>query len=313
MIHPARNVFIVNPVAGKGAVRRQWPRIKALVDRRKMSAHIMYTEKKGDAVQMSRIAVMQGASRIICVGGDGTFNEVVNGLMRLDAGRRKNLMVGFVPLGTGCDFARSALLPVAPKQVIETIFFGKSKTIDIGKLSFVDDTGKTCSRFFHNVVSFGLGGDVDRLVEKMHGIPGTIAFLIASLRSLAARGTRQVCIRIDSNASEKRRVLNVAVANGAFHGGGMQVAPEAKIDDGIFHISVIGDMRIAEVFWNLPRLYTGRLGKVRKVIIRTGKRIEAWSDERVSLDVDGESPGNLPVVIEIVPRCLRLMVARPLE
>ena len=100
---------------------------------------------------------------------------------------------------------------------------------------------------------------------------------------------------------------NIAVANGQYHGGGMWVAPDAAVDDGLFHITVIGDLSLPQVFLNLPQLYNGKILEVKKVFGLTGKRIEAHSDQRVLLDVDGEQPGQLPVSMEIVPRALNLV------
>jgi diacylglycerol kinase family enzyme len=91
----------------------------------------------------------------------------------------------------------------------------------------------------------------------------------------------------------------------------MRVAPHAQTDDGILDITIIGKMSLPEILWHFPRLYSGRIGKAKKVTFKVGKRVEAWSNETVLLDVDGESPGRLPVVIEILPKAIMLMVANP--
>jgi len=98
------------------------------------------------------------------------------------------------------------------------------------------------------------------------------------------------------------------VANGQYHGGGMWVAPDAVIDDGLLHITVIGDLSLAEVFWYLPKLYNGKIKNIKNVSILTGKMVEAYSEQCVQLDVDGEQPGRLPIVIDIVPAVLRIIV-----
>jgi diacylglycerol kinase family enzyme len=102
-------------------------------------------------------------------------------------------------------------------------------------------------------------------------------------------------------------VLNVAVANGQYHGGGMWVAPGADPSDGLFHVTIIGDLSLPEVFYYLPKLYNGKIMQVKQVRSLTGKKVEALSDERVLLDVDGEQPGRLPVKIEIIPSALRIL------
>jgi diacylglycerol kinase family enzyme len=114
---------------------------------------------------------------------------------------------------------------------------------------------------------------------------------------------------VDNSFEQEVMTWNIAVANGQYHGGGMWVAPDAAVDDGLFHITVIGDLSLPQVFWNLPKLYNGKIFEVEKVSSLTGKRIEAHSDQRVLLDVDGEQPGQLPVSMEIVPGAVLLIVA----
>ena len=100
------------------------------------------------------------------------------------------------------------------------------------------------------------------------------------------------------------------MANGQYHGGGMRVAPDALIDDGLFHITVIGNLSLAEVFWHLPKLYNGRIKDIKDVTILTGKTVNAFSDERVLLDCDGEQPGCLPIVANIIPAALRMIMKK---
>jgi diacylglycerol kinase (ATP) len=98
------------------------------------------------------------------------------------------------------------------------------------------------------------------------------------------------------------------VANGQYQGGGMQVAPDAHVDDGMFQVTVIGDLSLPQVFWHLPKLYNGKILEVDKVSAFEAKKVEADSDQRVLLDVDGEPLGALPVVIEIVPGVLPIIM-----
>lgn len=136
---------------------------------------------------------------------------------------------------------------------------------------------------------------------------GFISFICATLISILIYNKKRIHLRVDGNFDQTVMTWNVIVANGQYHGGGMWVAPGAVVDDGWFHVTVVGDLSLPEVFLNLPNLYNGKIGQVEKVAMLVGKRVEAYSKQRVLLDVDGEQPGQLPVVIDIVPRALPLI------
>jgi YegS/Rv2252/BmrU family lipid kinase len=254
---------------------------------------------------------MEGAEVIVCVGGDGTLNEVVNGFMDEDGPMRTDAVLGFVPNGTGCDFIRTALIPGKIKQSLDTIKEGHISVIDLGRLRYHDHQGYLRTRFFHNIVSFGLGGEVDERVNKSSKVFGPfISFIWSTLVSIFLYGKKRIRLKIDDLFDDEVIVWNIAVANGQYHGGGMRVAPDALIDDGLFHVTVIGNLSLAEVFRHLPKLYNGRIKDINKVSILTGKTVEAFSEQRVLLDVDGEQPGRLPIVINIMPAALRMITKK---
>jgi diacylglycerol kinase family enzyme len=128
------------------------------------------------------------------------------------------------------------------------------------------------------------------------------------LVSLILYEKKSIRLKVDEVFDETVAVWNIAVANGQYHGGGMWIAPEAKAQDGIFSVTIVGALSLAEVCYNLPKLYNGRIAEVKKIRTLEGRRIEAFSEQRVLLDVDGEQPGRLPVTVEIVPGALRFIV-----
>jgi YegS/Rv2252/BmrU family lipid kinase len=243
------------------------------------------------------------------VGGDGTLNEVVTGMMDGSGALRPEALLGLISMGTGRDFIRTSQIPGDPERALQVIAAGCSMPLDLGKISYVDHQGQQASRYFLNVASFGLGGEVDERVSRTTKIfGGFVSFIWATLLSVLSYRKKTIRLRIDGSPEETMAVLNVAIANGQYHGGGMWIAPEASLSDGLFHVTVIGDFSIPEVFRHLPKLYNGRLFELEKVKTVTGKKIEARSDERVLLDVDGEQPGILPVSLEIVPSALRVIL-----
>lgn len=304
----SRIAFIVNPHAGNGSTGSKWPMIEALARDRLGPFETYMTRGPGDAVLRVKNALAQKVRLLVCVGGDGTLNEVVNGMMMHEASVRSDLALGFIPNGTGCDFVRTVSIPQDLEQAIDLIAAGTVRSIDLGVLFFRDDQGHERRRYFHNITSFGLGGDVAQRVNRTTKALGPfVSFMWATLVSIFSCGKKKIRLRVDEGFERELRVWNVAVANGQYHGGGMWVAPGASVCDGILNVTVIGDLTIPEIFLNLPKLYNGKINDIEKVTTLAGEKVKASSNEQVLLDVDGEQPGMLPIDIGIVPDGLNII------
>lgn len=304
-------VFIVNPQAAMGAVGKEWSRIEALSRERLGSFRSLITSGPGDAQEFARSEALRGSDAIVCVGGDGTLNEVINGLMN-GGDPVRDVSVGFIPFGTGCDFRRTLGIPRDVRSAIEVVAHGRTDSIDLGRLTYLDHENRTRARYFHNVTSFGLGGEVDERVNGASKVMGGfLSFLKATLISLILYNKKSIRLKVDGVFDETVVAWNIAVANGQYHGGGMWIAPEARARDGLFNVTIVGDLSLAEVCYHFPKLYSGRIGEVKKVRMLKGRKIEAFSDQRVLLDVDGEQPGRLPVTIDMVPGAVRFIVPDP--
>jgi len=300
--------FIVNPNSANGATGRQWPTIGLRAKDRLGLFETLVTIGPGDATRLTRQAVLSGAEIVVCVGGDGTLNEVINGLINEKGSLESNVLLGYIPRGTGCDLAKSLSVPLNLERALDNIVSRRNRKIDLGKLTYRDHRGRESYRYFHNVLSFGLGGEVDARVNRTSKIcGGFLSFIWATLISILRFNKKQVQLRVDDFFDEDVTIWNVAVANGQYHGGGMRVAPGAEINDGLFQVTVIGDLSIPEVLWNLPRLYNGKIYKQKKITKLIGRRVVASSTQVVLLDMDGEQPGRLPVVIEMVPSALSII------
>ncbi len=303
-----RIAFIVNPNAARGSTGREWPQIKALARDRLGPFRSLLTTGPGDATELTRLALRKGAEVVVCVGGDGTLNEVVNGFMAECSPNLPGAMLGLIPRGTGCDFIKTVPIPSDLKRALDVIAGFNAWPVDLGRLRYTDHHGHLSYRYFHNVTSFGLGGEVDERVNRSSNVlGGFISFICATLISILIYNKKRIHLKIDDSFDQTVMSWNVVVANGQYHGGGMWVAPGAVVDDGIFHVTIVGDLTLPEVFLNLPKLYNGKINQVGKVTTLVGKRVEAYSDQRVLLDVDGEQPGQLPVLIDMVPRALLLI------
>ncbi|NNG07257.1 MAG: diacylglycerol kinase family lipid kinase [Desulfobacteraceae bacterium] len=302
--------FIVNPNAAMGSTGKEWPQIRSFARERLGPFEAYLTTAQGDAIGLTRQALLAGAEQIVCVGGDGTFNEVVNGFMGGEGPIRPEAVLSYIPRGTGCDFIKTVPIPKELDKAMDLILKSRARPIDLGQLSYRDHHGRPSLRYFHNITSLGMGGEVDERVNRTtKAFGGFVSFIWATLIVLLNYKTKRVRLKIDDTLEQNIIIWHVVVANGKYQGGGMFVAPDATVDDGLFHVTVVGDLSLPEVFWHLPKLYNGKLLEVGKVSAFEARKVEADSDQRVLLDVDGEQLGELPVVVEIVPGVLPLIMA----
>ncbi len=307
-----KTLFVVNPHAGNGSTGKEWPRIGNRARSLLGPFETCLTGGPGDATRITREHLFKGVDRVICVGGDGTLNEVVNGFLDENTPFRKDAVLGFLPNGTGCDFCRTVPIPAGLEASLDTIREDHIRTIDVGHIRYRDHQGNTCNRYFHNIASFGLGGEVvDRVNRTSKACGPFLTFIWGTLVSLFVYGKKRVRIRVDDGEEQTVDVLNIAIANGRYHGGGMLVAPDAVTDDGLFHVTVIGAMSLPLVFWHLPKLYLGGIKRISQVTMQTGKRVIASSEQRVLLDIDGEQPGTLPAELSIVPGAIKVIMKKP--
>ena len=256
-----------------------------------------------DATRLAREALREGAAGIAVVGGDGTLNEVVNGFFD-EQGElvRPEAWLGPLPCGTGGDFRRTLQIDRNPAAMVTRLLWARPRPVDVGWLTFRDHTGEEAHRAFLNIASFGIGGLVDQLVNAgPKWLGGTPAFLLGTLRALSKYEPRPVRIRLDDGPPRETRVINLAVANGRFFGGGMQIAPRAEIDDGYFDVVGIENLSVLEQTRLTPHLYGGSILGQPGITFARGKKLVAEPADTtpVLLDVDGEAPGRLPATFEI--------------
>jgi YegS/Rv2252/BmrU family lipid kinase len=300
-----KTLLIINPAAGSGAAGHKRSEIDTLAEKFFSEHQTLLTEAPGQAQDYARQALEAGVGRVICVGGDGTLNEVVNGLMSVKVEKKRRPKLGYIPVGTGSDLARTMGITDIIENGLRNIANKEGKWVDLGRATFVGHDGETTRRYFINVLSFALGGEVaGRVNRSSKAMGGVLTFLWETLSALISFEKPLIRLKIDDKIDEKFVCWHVAVANGQYHGGGMRIAPDAKIDDGRLRVTVVGDLSLPEVFLNLPNLYNGNIYSVNKVSRFSGHKIEAGSRGNVLIDLDGEQPGRLPVRAEILPLAL---------
>jgi YegS/Rv2252/BmrU family lipid kinase len=303
-----RTLFIVNPAAGGGRARRVWAVIEREALRACAPAEVVWTKGPGDGTHLARDAAASGAALVIAVGGDGTIHEIVNGLVDPGEPRACSAALGMIAAGTGRDFARTLRLPSDSRGQLDRVIHGTARSIDIGRVAY-SNGGRTGTRLFVNVASFGLSGVTDRLMSARlaRWCSARAAFQVAVLRALLVYRNARVQLRVDGGRWQTHTVKVAAIANGRYFGGGMQIAPRAEPDDGLLECVVVGDVSLARLARRFGSVYRGEHLTFPEVAASRGQVIIANPMEvapAVTLDIDGEGIGALPAVFEVLPRAL---------
>lgn len=304
--------LILNPVAGGGRLKRDWPRVAAALKRHFGAFHLRETQAEGDAERLALDLAVAGCDLVIAAGGDGTASEVADGLLQAAAEQGRTTELALLPCGTGIDFARGLGLPRDLDALLDRIAKAKGRAVDAGRISYVDDHGALASRHFINIASLGLSGATDRAVnaDKRKGrVSAKALFYWRTVVEFARYRFQSVRITVDDQPPVEARVALVAVANGKFFGGGMMVAPDAVLDDGRFDIVILRAASKTKLIWDLRLVYGGRHRDHPAVTILRGSKVVVepiGEGDAALVDIDGESPGRIPASFEILPGALTL-------
>jgi lipid kinase, YegS/Rv2252/BmrU family len=303
-----KTFIVVNPHSADRATGKHWPAMRTVIRQALGEFEEALTIGPEDATNLVRDALRSGVRRIIAVGGDGTNNEVVNGFFDGKRPIAPEAQLGFIPRGTGGDLRKTLKIDKSLDACLRVLSSGQVQEVDVGATRFVGHDGAERQRLFINITSFGLGGLVDATVNassKMLG--GKISFLLGTFRALMAYDNKTIRLKVDDTFNDQIVINNVAVANGQYFGGGMWVAPEAKPDDGLFDVVILGDLSRGEIIRKTNCIYKGIHLRMPKVSFFRGKHVEATCDQEVLIDMDGEQPGRLPITLDVLPRALRII------
>lgn len=301
-----RTLLVVNPRSANGTTARAWPALLARARAHLGDVEARCTEGPFHAAELTRRGLAEGFDRVLAVGGDGTNHEVVNGFFEAGRAVAPHASFGCIPRGTGCDFLKTFGLSRDPEALLARVARGETRPIDIGWMRFTGPRGVE-ERAFVNIADFGIGGrTVARVNRTTKSMGGLVSFLFGTLGTFAAWESERVRLRIDGGAWEERSITGVNIANGQFFGGGMRIAPEARVDDGLFDVVIVEGMGKVSLLRGMPRLYRGaHLGR-RGVTLVRARRVEAEGIGEVLIDADGEQPGGLPASFTLLPGALRL-------
>ena len=298
---PHAPLIIVNPTAGAGRAGRLIPWLRQRLEQRP-EVELQVTRRAGEAESIASNAVRDGHDRVIAVGGDGTVQEVVNGLLGGPA-----VELGIVPVGTGNDLARSLGLPPEPGSAWKAAMGRHTRSLDAAR----GRNGAGQERWFASAGGIGFDAQVAAAMVRRRGWQaGKAGYVLTTLAELRRFENRRVTITLDDQTFS-RSVLFVAIANGAYYGGGMKIAPGAEVDDARLDVCVVGDISRITALREMPNLYRGTHVRNPAVSMHTAQTVRIEGDPATLAHLDGEPFGRLPLQVQIVPGVLSVAAPGP--
>jgi YegS/Rv2252/BmrU family lipid kinase len=290
-----KHLFIINPVAGQGKPLKIIPEIKNIFSSRNDSFIIEVTQKPGHATDIARCYANKDNYRVYAVGGDGTLNEVLNGLVNTGSS------LAVIPAGTGNDFSKNIYSTSNVQDILVQTINGKECPVDIAKIN---------NRYFINISSVGLDAEVANTTNRLKNtgmFRGSFAYLAGLFTTLLKYNSHILKVTIDGKTFEKDSLL-LAIANGKYYGGGIQPAPEANISDGLLDICFVTKMNIFRIIKLLPLYIKGKHGGLKYVSFYRGKKIEVVNSHEMALNIDGEITIVKKAICEIIPKAISLVI-----
>ncbi|MEI9994019.1 MAG: diacylglycerol kinase family protein [Rhizomicrobium sp.] len=305
---------VVNPRSGNGRTRRSWTSIARMLASVYPQMTVAFTRAPGEAAALVRQALCEGHQEIVAVGGDGTISEAVNGMFDAQGAIAPDAVFAFVTSGTGGDFRKSFGIEAGAEAAVARLKTAAVRPCDVGRISCLTARGAPTERHFINIASFGLSGvivdSVNRArIAKLFG--GPFAFAFHSAAAMLRYRNLPLRILVDGQHDEIATIATVAVANGRYFGGGMMVAPEARIDDGLFDVVIMGGAPKGQSLAKMKLIYSGDHVHEPHVRVLRGSRVVVAPvaetlGRPVLIEADGEAVGRLPATFEILPRALNL-------
>lgn len=298
---------IVNPNAGNGKGRKDWKRISDLFKKENILIESVITGHKGHADLITAEAIVNGFRKIVTVGGDGTLNEVVNGLFAQTICKSSDVTLALIPVGTGNDWGRMFGIPTVYNGAVDVIRDNKQLLQDVGLVTYHNGKEEK-QRYFINIAGLGFESIVVKKTNKQKdkGRSSKAIYFYNLLTSLISYRNTMATITVDGESSTSR-IFSVNVGNGRYCGGGMRQTPEALPDDGLLDVTVLREMGRLEIIRNLKLLYDGSILSHPKVDGYRVKNLKVTSGQLLFVEADGESLGHTPASFTIIPGALRVV------
>lgn len=297
-------LLVLNPIAGRGAGQRLEPKIVGRLRELGLDFDVSTTEGPGHATVLAREAAAAGRQTVVAVGGDGTANEILNGLMQADVDAN-GVALAILPIGTGNDLAFGAGLPLDLEAACHLLVRGESRPIDVGCVRADNER----PLYFGNGVGLGFDAMVNIESRKLKRLRGFLVYLVAVFRTMAFYyHAPHVCVRIDGEEINQSSLM-ISVMNGSRFGGGFRVTPGSSMDDGLFDLCIASALSRPEMLAFVPRFMQGSHVTDRRITMTRGRAVTVSSESAWAGHVDGEiyGLGGRQFEMELFPRRLRLI------
>ncbi len=296
--------LIVNPCAGGGRTAKKWPEIIDLLSSMGISCDYDLTEGPGHALELAKRAARRGYEVVVCVGGDGTINEVVNGLY--DGGGIRDVTLGIISTGTGSDYVRTIGVPLDYRQACRRLTTLRRIVVDLGVVECARG-GVMAKRLFVNFAGLGFDAEIVKATgERFKAFGSVPSYLLGLLNAVLFYRNREVSLSLDGEV-DWRRICAIEVSNGRYGGGRMFLAPQADPADGLLDAVIIGDLSKPDLVWSLPRIYRGTHLTHPKVTVKRAREICANPERRMAVQADGELVGETPARFYVLPAALTVV------
>ncbi|KUO75348.1 MAG: hypothetical protein APF77_08750 [Clostridia bacterium BRH_c25] len=300
---------VVNPVSANKSTAKEWPQFDRVLRDSGYEFEAVLTEYPGHATELAGQALKAGYKTIMSVGGDGTMNEVVNGFFENGQPISEDSVLVVFSRGTGCDFIRTLDIKKGIEDLLAILDRKQVKQVDVGRVNFLGTAGKMVTRYFMNVADIGIGAETANRVNKHSKLlKGLLSFALGAVTTIILYKNKDFEVIIDGEAVLSERMNSVIIANGKYFGGGMKVAPEALIDDGVFDIIILGDLSKPELIKSFPLIYDGKHLSHPKLKFYRGSKVKVKSGGKGLIEVDGEIPGSDDAEFEILPKALNILI-----
>ncbi len=287
---------ILNPGAG---ATEDLESLRKILSHRLPEADVRLTQRKGDAREIAREALDSGVALVVAGGGDGTLNEVINGL----AADFPRARLGLLPLGTGNDFARSIGVPPDLEGALAILAEGRARAVDVVRADFPGE-----SRWFVNMSAGGFGGMVSEKAAELKDRWGPLAYLRAALGTLPEIEGFKTSVTLNGTENLEIETYNVVISNGRYVAAGIPAAPHSRLDDGLLDLMLVPTASLPELALLVPQVLLGKHTESDLLLFRKANCIEIESEPPMSFNVDGEVIGEGPVRFHVLPRALQVIV-----
>ncbi len=296
---------IINPTSGNSAAKKSWQSIYSELVRQKFNFEFEFSKYNKHSIHIVKNVIKKGFKKIICVGGDGTLHNIVNGILSFNTSEISTIKIGVIPIGTGNDWVKTYKIPKDFKKTIKIIKAEKTIKQDIGKILIHKNSKEV---YFNNLAGIGFDAYVVNKVNKYKKL-GSLAYIVGGLVSLISYKKSNLEIRFDSIVL-KNKCLMLLIGLCKFSGGGMQLTKNSNSRDGLFDISYIQKINLFTILYNIKGLFNGSITNTK--LVKTYKtstiKIKVLNSKKVYIQADGEIVGFGNFTVSMLPKAITFII-----